>query len=162
VCDASGVLAVVLASAAVSGKPDPRQFLHVDTRNKTAALTLVAGYDSANNGFNFDGYGRGELLATVPLRWRVRVTCVDRGGMRHSCAVVDGPMTARPAFAGASVPDPTYGLEQGQSATFSFVASRTGSFRLACLVPGHEEARMWDVLEVTRGGKPSISARPGP
>jgi hypothetical protein len=71
-------------------------------------------------------------------------------------------MTAQSAFKGASVPNPTYGLQPGQSATFSFVASRTGSFRLACLVPGHEEARMWDVLEVTRGGKPSIVARPGP
>jgi hypothetical protein len=156
------VLAVALASAAVSGKPDPQQFLKVDARQKVVALTLVAGYDSSNNGFNFDGYGRGELLVTVPMRWRVKVTCVDRGGMRHSCVVVDGAMTAQPAFKGASVPNPTYGLQPGQSATFSFVASRTGSFRLACLVPGHEEARMWDVLEVTRGGKPSIVARPGP
>jgi len=156
------VLAVALASAAVSGKPDPRQFLHVDTRHHVAALTLVAGYDSENNGFNFDGYGRGELLVTVPLGWRVRVSCVNRGGMRHSCAVVKGPGTVQPSFAGASVPDPTYGLQQGRSATFSFVASRTGSYRLACLVPGHEEARMWDVLEVTRGGRAAISARPGP
>lgn len=156
------MLAVALASAAVSGKPDPQQFLKVDARQKVVALTLVAGYDSSNNGFNFDGYGRGELLVTVPMRWRVKITCVDRGGMRHSCVVVDGAMTAQPAFKGASVPNPTYGLQPGQSATFSFVASRTGSFRLACLVPGHEEARMWDVLEVTRGGKPSIVARPGP
>jgi Sulfocyanin (SoxE) domain len=156
------MLAIALASAAVSGKPDPQQFLHVDSRDKVAALTLVAGYDSANNGFNFDGYGRGELRVTVPLRWRVRITCVDRGGMRHSCAVVGGAMTVRPAFAGASSPDPTYGLQPGQSATFSFVASRAGSFRLACLVPGHEDARMWDVLEVARGGKPSIAALRGP
>lgn len=156
------MLAVALASAAVSGKPDPQQFLKVNARQKVVALTLVAGYNSSNNGFNFDGYGRGELLVTVPMRWRVKVTCVDRGGMRHSCVVVDGAMTAQPAFKGASVPNPTYGLQPGQSATFSFVASRTGSFRLACLVPGHEEARMWDVLEVTRGGKPSIVARPGP
>ena len=156
------MLAAAFAAAAVSGKPDPRQFLHIDTRHHVAALTLVAGYDSENNGFNFDGYGRGELLVTVPAGWRLRVTCVDRGGMRHSCAVVKGPGTVQPAFTGASVPDPTYGLQQGQSATFSFVASRVGSFRLACLVPGHEEARMWDVLEVTHGGRPSITARPGP
>jgi uncharacterized cupredoxin-like copper-binding protein len=42
------------------------------------------------------------------------------------------------------------------------VARRTGSFRIACLVPGHEQARMWDVLDVVRGGHPSIAARPGP
>ena len=156
------MLAVALVSAAVSGKPDPRQFLRVDARHKIAALTLVAGYDSSNNGFNFDGYGRGELLVTVPLRWRIRVTCINRGGLRHSCAVVNGPMTVQPAFRGASVPNPVQGLLQGQKATFSFVASRTGSFRLACLVPGHEEARMYDVLTIARGGKPSIVARAGP
>ena len=156
------MLAVALASAAVSGKPDPRQFLRVDARHHVVALTLVAGYDSSNNGFNFDGYGRGELLVTVPLRWRVRVTCVDRGSLRHSCAVVAGAMTVQPAFRGASVPDPVQGLEPGARAAFSFVAARTGSFRLACLVPGHEDARMWDVLEVVRGGKPSIVARAGP
>jgi len=54
------------------------------------------------------------------------------------------------------------GLSTGGKATFSFVASRAGSYRLASLVPGEEEARMWDVLEVARGGTPSISARPGP
>ena len=156
------MLAVALASAAVSGKPDPRQFLAAGPGSKVVSLTLVAGWDSENNGFNFDGYGRGELLVTVPLGWRVHVLCVNRGGMRHSCAVVKGPGTVQSAFKGASVPDPTYGLQQGQRATFSFVASRAGSFRLACLVPGHEEARMWDVLEVTRSGKPSIVARPGP
>jgi hypothetical protein len=156
------MLAVALASVAVSGKPDPRQFLHVDTRHHVAALTLVAGYDSSNNGFNFDGYGRGELLVTVPLGWRVRVSCVNRGGMRHSCAVVSAPMTATPAFRGASVPDPVQGLDPGSKAAFSFVASRAGSFRLASIVPGDEEARLWDVLEVARVAKPSISARRGP
>jgi hypothetical protein len=142
--------------------PSPAQFLHVAAKQRTAVVTLVAGYNSENNGFNFDGYGRGELLVSVPRGWRVRVTCMNRGAMNHSCAVVRGPMTITPAFRGATVPDPTIGLPRGASVTFSFIASRTGSYRFACLVPGHEEARMWDVLEVTRGGKPAISARRGP
>ena len=74
------------------------------------------------------------------------------------CAVVPGPMTITPSFRGAATPI----LPPGSTATFSFVASRVGSYRFACLVPGHEEARMWDVLVVTSGGRPSISARPGP
>ena len=156
------MLAVALASAAVSGKPDPRQFLAAGPGSRVVSLTLVAGYDSENQGFNFDGYGRGELLVTVPVGWRVRVSCVNRGGMRHSCAVVTGPMTAAPAFRGASVPDPVQGLDPGSKAAFSFVASRAGSYRLASIVPGDEEARLWDVLEVARVARPSISARPGP
>jgi hypothetical protein len=156
------VLAVALAAVAVAAKPDPRQFLQVDARRRVVAVTLVAGYDSANNGFNFDGYGRGELMVTVPLGWRVRVTCFNKAAMRHSCAVVKGPMTAEPAFPHAAVAQPQLGLRRGQTAVFSFVATSLGPFRFACLVPGHEQARMWDLLEVVRGGKPSIAARPGP
>jgi hypothetical protein len=138
--------------------PNPAQFLRVDAKHRTAIVTLVAGYDGSNNGFNFDGYGRGELLVSVPRGWRVRITCTNHGALGHSCAVVRGPMTVTPAFRGAATPI----LPTGASTTFSFVASRTGSFRLACLVPGHEEARMYDVLVVTSGGKPKISARAGP
>jgi len=156
------VLVVALAAVAVAAKPDPRQFLRVDAGRRTVSVTLVAGYDSSNNGFNFDGYGRGELTVTVPLRWRVRVTCRNAAAMRHSCAVVDGPMTTVPAFAHASIAQPVLGLRHGETATFSFVTTKLGPFRLACLVPGHEEARMWDVLEVVRSGAPSISARAGP
>ena len=138
--------------------PAPAQFLHVNAKARSAVVTLVAGYNGENNGFNFDGYGRGELLVSVPRGWRVRIACSNHGGLNHSCAVVSGPMTATPAFRGAATPI----LPPGAKAAFSFVASRRGSFRLACLVPGHEEARMWDVLEVTARGRPSISARPGP
>ena len=81
---------------------------------RTASLTLVAGYDGSNNGFNFDGYGRGQLLVRVPLGWRVTVTCRNAGSMRHSCAIVRGAMTAVPAFPGATTPDPVLGLENGE------------------------------------------------
>jgi len=138
--------------------PSPSQFLHVEAKQRTALVTLVAGYDGENNGFNFDGYGRGELLLSIPRGWRVRVTCTNRGSLNHSCAVVPGPMTITPSFRGAATPI----LPPGSSTKFSFVASRAGTYRIACLVAGHEEARMYDVLEVTRGGTPRITARPGP
>jgi hypothetical protein len=144
------------------GKPEPRRFLSWEARNRVAHLTLLAGLGSANNGFNFDGYGRGELLVTIPLGWRVVVDCENRGRARHSCAVVKGSLSTVPAFAGATSPAPITGLAPGAKATFSFRPTRTGSFRIACLVPGHEQARQWAVLDVRRGGKPSISARPGP
>jgi hypothetical protein len=138
--------------------PDPARFLRFDAKHRTALVTLVAGYDSSNNGFNFDGYGRGELLVSVPLGWRVRVTCTNRSALPNSCAIVRGAGTATPAFRGAS----TATLERGSTATFTIVASRVGAFRLTSLVPGHEQARMFDVLEVTRGGRPGYSVRPGP
>ncbi len=122
---------------------------------------LIAGYNGANNGFNFDGYGRGQLLVRIPLGWHVAVTCRNAASMRHSCAIVRGPLAATPAFRGAATPSPIVGLERGQTARFTFTASRSGSFRIACLVPGHEQARMWDVLVVGGVKHPSISTRTG-
>ena len=143
-------------------KPAPSKFLHVDAAHHAVSLLLIAGDGPSNNGFNFDDYGRGELLITIPRGWRVTVHCTNHAVLRNSCAVVSGPNATRPAFAGATTPNPSQGLESGESATFSFVASRTGAFRIASVVPGHEQARMYAVLDVTRGGRPSISARVGP
>jgi uncharacterized cupredoxin-like copper-binding protein len=135
--------------------PRPAQFLRVNARTHTATVVLVASYDGANNGFNFDGYSR-ELMWTVPRGWTIRVVCKNRGPLRHSCAAVKGANSAKPAFAGASIPHPGVGLEGGQATTFSFRATKRGVYRFASLVAGDEGARMWDVLKVSRGGKPSV------
>jgi Sulfocyanin (SoxE) domain len=151
------VIAVALASLAVAGRPpDPQRFIRVDARRKVVSVTLIAGYDGSNGGFNFDGYSR-YLMWTVPRGWLVRVTCTNRGALRHSCAVVEGPSSTRPAFAGAASPSPVRGLAHGQTARFAFRASRLGVYRFACLVPGHEAAREYDVLKVVAGGKPGIA-----
>jgi Sulfocyanin (SoxE) domain len=151
------VIEVGLAALALTAKapPSPGRFLAVDARDHRATITLIASYDGENGGFNFDGYSR-ELMWTVPRGWTVRVVCENRGPLRHSCAVVRGPDSAKPAFRGASTPQPQIGLEAGHSTTFTFRASRTGVYRFACLVPGHELARMWDVLRIVRSGKPSV------
>jgi hypothetical protein len=146
-------------ASAVSG---PGQYFSWNTTSRVAHLTLVAGLGGGNGGFNFDGYGRGEMLVRVPVGWRVVVDCENRSGGRTSCAVVHGALAGTPAFVGASTPRPLVGLSPGAKASFSFVASRAGTYRLASLVAGEEQARMFDVLDVTRGGRPSISARPGP
>ena len=150
------MLAVALASLALGATPpNPHRFLHVDARHKTVSVTLIASYDRSNNGFNFDGYSR-ELMWKVPRGWTVRVVCENHGALRHSCAVVRNAGSTRPAFHGAATPQPRIGLEQGHTAAFTFRASKTGVYRLACLVAGHEDARMWDVLKITTDGKPSV------
>jgi uncharacterized cupredoxin-like copper-binding protein len=149
-----GVAALALAFAA-NAPPPPGRFLAVDGRRHRATITLVAGYDGENGGFNFDGYSR-ELMWKVPRGWTVRVVCENRGPLRHSCAVVKSAGATRPAFPGAATPQPLVGLEAGKTARFTFRAGRTGVYRVACLVPGHEDARMWDVLKVTAGGRPSV------
>jgi hypothetical protein len=153
-------LAVSLTLAATP-PPPPHRFLAVDAQRHRVTITLIASYDGENGGFNFDGYSR-FLMWTVPKGWTVRVVCKNRGPLRHSCAVVKGPVTTKPAFRGASIRHPLRGLEAGQTARFTFRASKTGVYRFACLVAGHEQARMYDVLKITRRGKPSVvSLQPG-
>jgi uncharacterized cupredoxin-like copper-binding protein len=156
-CDAEAVLEAAVAALALAAKapPAPGKFLAVDAHRHRVTITLIASYDDANGGFNFDGYSR-YLMWTVPRGWTVRVVCKNRGPLRHSCAVAHGANSATPAFRGAETPQPRIGLEAGHTARFTFRASRKGVYRFACLVPGHETARMWDVLKVTRGGKPSV------
>lgn len=149
---AAGVAALLLAA---KSSPPPHRFLAVDAARHRVTVTLIASYDGENSGFNFDGYSR-FLMWTVPRGWTVRVVCKNRGPRRHSCAVVQGADSTRPAFRGAAIPRPRLGLEAGQTARFAFRASRKGVYRFACLVPGHEGARMWDVLKITRGGRPSV------
>lgn len=156
-CDAPRVIAeaAIALSLAAKAPPSPHKFLAVDAHRHRVTITLIASYDGANGGFNFDGYSR-YLMWTVPRGWTVRVVCKNRGPLRHSCAVVKGADTTRPAFRDAATPQPWLGLLPGHSESFTFRASRKGVYRFACLVPGHEIARMWDVLKITRGGKPSV------
>jgi hypothetical protein len=147
--------AAVAALALAAKPPPPHKFLAVDAQRHRVTITLIASYNGENNGFNFDGYSR-FLMWTVPRGWTVRVACTNRGPLRHSCAVVQGADSAKPAFRGAATPQPRIGLEAGHTAGFTFGASKAGVYRFACLVPGHEDARMWDVLKITRGGKPSV------
>ncbi|HZT83808.1 MAG TPA: sulfocyanin-like copper-binding protein [Gaiellaceae bacterium] len=147
--------ALVALSLAAKGPPPPGRFLAVDARRHRVKITLIASYDGENGGFNFDGYSR-FLMWTVPRGWTVRVVCENRGPLRHSCAVVRDAGATRPAFRGAATPQPGLGLAGGQRASFTFRATRAGVYRFACLVRGHEEARMWDVLTIVRRGKPSV------
>lgn len=147
-----GALAVETAAASI---PPPSHWLSSSPRQRTARLVLIAGYDSANNGFNFDGYARGRMLITVPRGWRLTVVCKNAGSRNHSCGVVEGAGTSRLAFPGAAVPHAVLGLAPGRSASFTFRVSRVGVYRFVCLVPGHAQAREYVVLQVTRAGLPS-------
>ncbi len=137
-------------------------WLSYEPSAKQANLTLVGALGDVNHGFNFDGYAKGALSVSIPTGWKVTVECRNAGAVNHSCAVTKtgpGPVV-RPAFSGAASPNPTKGLAKGQSATFSFTTGAPGSYRITCLVPGHELAGMWDNFVVTKSGTPSLSLGP--
>lgn len=160
-----GIAAAAGTLAGCGSQPAPmsaRQILAFDTSARTVDVSAHAAYGSANGEMNFDGYAGGRLTIDIPVGWLVTVHCVnDSKLLQHSCAVVsDAPATlgTRPlAFPEASSPDPADGSRPGAISTFQFVADRTGSFRIACLVHGHEIDGMWDRLVVTAGQTPSAS-----
>lgn len=149
------VAAAAAVLLAAKPPPPPHDFLAVDAQRRRVTITLIASYNGTNSGFNFDGYSR-FLMWTVPRGWTVHVVCRNRGAARHSCVVVNGANSAQPAFRGASTPQPQVGLLEGHTASFTFRATRKGVYRFTSLVPGDEGARLWDVLKITRGGKPSV------
>jgi uncharacterized cupredoxin-like copper-binding protein len=74
-----------------------------------------------------------------------------------SCAIVDNSLSKAPAFTGAATADPTVGLASGSSATFSFLATRPGSYRIACLVDDEEIGNgMWEGFQVGGTHRPVV------
>ncbi len=139
-------------------QPDPKGFLRADPSTRTVVVTLVAGYPATDYQFNYNGYGSGSLVITIPVGWQVTVQCENRGTVPNSCAVVGGRSDVRPLEPGWSTPDPAAGLAPGQSSSFVFTPTKTGSYRFASLVGGNEASGMWADLEVSAGGQPAVSA----
>jgi sulfocyanin len=143
------------APAPTSTQGPPAGILGFDDSAKTVTINLVAGQ---GGGFNFNGFSNGRLKITVPVNWRVTVICTNQATVNHSCAMVAGESATAPAFPGATTPNPVTGLAQGQSASFIFTPDKVGSFRIVCLVPGHEDAGMWDTFIAVAGGTPSVAS----
>lgn len=138
--------------------PDPAQYIRVDSSTQSAIVTLIAGYPATDFQFNYDGYGGGSLLLTVPVGWNVTVQCANHSTVPNSCAVVADARSTEPMQPGWSTPDPQRGLDPGQSGSFVFTPTTTGSYRIASLVGGSEASGMWLDLEVVGAGKPSLEA----
>jgi hypothetical protein len=138
--------------------PDPNGYIRADPATQTVVITLVAGYPATDYQFNYDGYGTGSLVITIPAGWQVTVQCENRGTVPNSCAVVADKGDTQPLEQGWSTPDPARGLDPGQSASFLFTPTTIGSYRIASLVVGSEASGMWADLEVVAGGQPSMTA----
>jgi hypothetical protein len=132
--------------------------LKSDPASRTAVVTLIAGYPATDFQFNYNGYGSGSLVISVPIGWLVTVQCENRGTVPNSCAVVAAKNDTQAIQPGWTTPDPVRGLDPGRSASFEFRPLTAGSFRIASLVGGNEASGMWADLEVTSGGQPSMRA----
>jgi hypothetical protein len=161
---AAGLIAVGLALPRASAHAATPRWLTVNAKAHAVTLTVIAGYNDALGGFNFDGYGRGQMVVSVPAGYHVNVIFYNRGKYPHSVAVVayahrGDTAGYTPAFHGAISPDAANGIMAGTVQRFSFVAGKVGTYALVCAVSGHEGVGMWDVLKVTRGGQASLTIK---
>jgi sulfocyanin len=141
-------VALVAAGAMALGTP----LLHAASH--TADVTIVAN-KTASGGFAFNGYQRGGMTITVPVGWQVVVHFENADTTGHSLAVLPSGAhqqvtpPSSPAFAGATTPNLSAGLPKGPPVTFTFDATKAGTYELVCGVPGHAISGQWDVLVVS-------------
>ena len=122
-----------------------------------SAQSVTFNITLGDGGMTINGKGNGGTAISVPQGWSVTLNCKNASsGIPHSCAVVDSQGNDTVQF-NASTSNATSGMGSGQSQVTTFKATTVGTFRLACLVPGHEGAGMWATFTVTPSGSPSIS-----
>lgn len=161
---AVALLAMLTLSApangsAHGGRAAALRWLATDAKTKTVHLRLIASWHDANGGLNFNGYANGQMVVTVPLAWKVQVTFSNESAAQHSAEVVAYRLPVpegnfKPAFKNAHSAHPEEGVDQtAKPQTFTFTASKAGTYMIVCAVPGHANGGMWDTLVVSRSAQ---------
>jgi Sulfocyanin (SoxE) domain len=151
-----------LAAHRFASQPKAPRWLVWNARTHSVSLTLIAGYTKALSGYNFNGYGNGKMVITVPVGAKLNVTFSNKSttlahGLLFTPYADRNSTSSLPvAFHGGSIPHATTGITAGKVVKFSFVAGKVGKYAIVCPVPGHEPAGMWDVLNVVRHGSATI------
>jgi hypothetical protein len=129
-----------LALSGVSGDPE---FMRYDAAARRVELTIIAAYDQANSGYNFNGGFNGSHHVTIPLGWQIAVTIVNRDVIPHSFTVIAVarllPLRIdRPALPGGASRNHQVGVRAGgREDGIEFAASIPGDYLIACGVTGH-------------------------
>ncbi len=150
----------VLASPSAAHERGKIQFISWNTAKHTAKISLTAGLTSTNHTLNFNGYTYGSMVLSVPKGYRVTVSFTNKSTFNHSAVFTQfadkSSEGSHPVvFAGASSPDPIAGTPPDETDTFSFTASKVGTYAIICEVSHHADAGMWDVFKVTHAKQPS-------
>ncbi len=134
--------------------PKPQDFLFLGSESKTARIVIIASFNAANYGMNFNGFSKGGAKYVVPVGWTVEVAFTNRSAVPHSAIVVERAVAKRvqmgdPAFEGASTPQPLRGTTGSKGETFRFKASEAGDYAIACGFPAHSANGHWVAFEVS-------------
>ena len=131
----------------------PTRWYSYDAATNTVAFKLEAGAPGSSGPFNFNGYTNGAATLVVPAKSNVVMHFVNDDGTPHSAELIadTDPMPSMggdPAIPRAYTKDLTQGLSQGGTDVMAFTAPASGTFRIACGVPGHALSGMWIRMKV--------------
>jgi Sulfocyanin (SoxE) domain len=132
-------------------------FLKLSDKPKTAKITLVAVFNAANYGMNFNGFSHGKAIYTIPTGWTVEVTFINPSPIPHSALVVEKDTLKKlqlgaPYFDGGGVEKPEVGVAF-KKVDFAFLADEPGEYALACGFPAHAISGHWLALNVSDEAK---------
>ena len=152
---------VPTVNKAVDPKED--QFISLDPSNpKTVKVVIIASYNAANYGMNFNGFAKGGAKYVIPLGWNVVVNFTNNSPVPHSAIVVERTTVKKiqmgdPYFKGASSPSPLRGTTGKAGVEFRFIAEEAGEYAIACGFPAHSANGHWIGFEVSATDeKPSL------
>jgi sulfocyanin len=139
-------------------------WLKVNKSTRHVVVTVIAGLNSSNRGFNFDGYSKGKANFVVPRNWTVQFTFSNHGAAPHSLALAtshgNNPTLARIGGKHVEIPNATQGITEGKTVHLTFKAKTAGKYYLICAVPGHDAFGMWDYFTISKGARvPSLKLR---
>jgi hypothetical protein len=131
--------------------------LRPGTTPNSVKIMLVATFNAANYGMNFNGYSHGKAVLTVPVGWKVDVTFINPSPIPHSAIICEKADTKKlqipePYFTGGATPKHLTGQTMGK-AEFSFTPDEAGEFALACGFPSHALAGHWLAFNVSAEAK---------
>lgn len=160
--------AAVPVALAGSQGPELPEWMSVDHAGKKVSITVVAGMDMSNNGWNYNTVSKGAKSIVVPVGYAVEIefTNSDPTGVVHSLGIgqtseVTSPLFTNPTpvFAGAisaNAADPVNATAAGTTETISFVADAAGDYAIICYVPGHTLTGMWMGFRVAEDGSVGV------
>ncbi len=139
----AAALAMALPAGSVVAAHHPARhsstpkWLVANAKSKTATLTLIAAYNNNLAGFNFDGYGYGKMVVSIPLHYKVTVIFSNKSSTPHNVLVV--PYSERNkssgltlAFKGAGTGSATTGISKGTTKKFSCPATISRACGIRC------------------------------
>jgi hypothetical protein len=144
----------ILALTLLSGRGRDPEFMTFDAAARRVDLTLIAGFDQSNSGYNFNGAPDGTHRLTVPVGWQIRIAFANRDVFPHSVIVFRQAKVlplriARPAFPGAATRSFQQGLPPGAREDIAFVAAVPGDYLIGCGCPTHVVLGMYVRLRVS-------------